>query len=90
MITVTDSIKYIGADDRDIDLFESQYIVPNGISYNSYVILDKKIAVMDTIDKRRTDEWLANLEKELNGRTPNYLVISHRSEEHTSELQSPR
>lgn len=86
MITVTDSIKYIGADDRDIDLFESQYIVPNGISYNSYVILDKKIAVMDTIDKRRTDEWLANLEKELNGRTPDYLVISHLEPDHAGSI----
>ena len=86
MITITDSIKYIGADDRDIDLFESQYIVPNGISYNSYLILDEKIAVMDTIDKRRTDEWLANLEKELNGRTPDYLVISHLEPDHAGSI----
>lgn len=64
-ITVSDSIRYIGADDLDIDLFESQYVVPNGISYNSYVILDDKITVMDTIDKRKTDEWLENLEKSL-------------------------
>lgn len=63
-ITVSDSIRYIGADDLDIDLFESQYVVPNGISYNSYVILDDKITVMDTIDKRKTDEWLENLEKD--------------------------
>ena len=86
MITITDSIKYIGADDRDIDLFESQYIVPNGISYNSYLILDEKIAVMDTIDKRRTDEWLTNLEKELNGRTPDYLVISHLEPDHAGSI----
>ena len=86
MITITDSIKYIGADDRDIDLFESQYIVPNGISYNSYLILDEKIAVMDTIDKRRTDEWLANLERELGGRTPDYLVISHLEPDHAGSI----
>ena len=61
-IKVTDSVKYIGVDDHDIDLFESQYVVPNGVSYNSYVILDEKVAVMDTVDARKTDEWLANLE----------------------------
>ena len=59
-IKVTDSVKYIGVDDHDIDLFESQYVVPNGVSYNSYVILDEKVAVMDTVDARKTDEWLAN------------------------------
>ena len=58
-IKVTDSVKYIGVDDHDIDLFESQYVVPNGVSYNSYVILDEKVAVMDTVDARKTDEWLA-------------------------------
>ena len=62
-IKVTDSVKYIGVDDHDIDLFESQYVVPNGVSYNSYVILDEKVAVMDTVDARKTDEWLANLEE---------------------------
>ena len=67
-IVITDAIKYIGADDKDLDLFESQYVIPNGVSYNSYVILDEKVAVMDTIDQRRTDEWLANLERELDGR----------------------
>ena len=77
MIKVTDSIKYIGVNDRDIDLFESQYIVPNGISYNSDVILDEKIAVMDTVDARKTNEWFENLEKELGGKAPDYLVISH-------------
>ena len=65
MIKVTDSIKYIGVDDKDIDLFESQYIVPNGISYNSYVILDDKIAIMDTVDARKTDEWLKNQEEKI-------------------------
>ena len=62
-IKVTDSVKYIGVDDHDIDLFESQYVVPNGVSYNSYVILDEKVAVMDTVDARKTDEWLVNLEE---------------------------
>ena len=66
-IKITDSIVYIGADDKDIDLFESQYIVHNGISYNSYLIKDEKNVVMDTIDKRRTNEWLNNLETALNG-----------------------
>ncbi|MDE5995838.1 MAG: MBL fold metallo-hydrolase, partial [Eubacterium sp.] len=87
MIKVTDSIKYIGVDDKDIDLFESQYIVPNGIAYNSYVILDEKIAVMDTVDARKTDEWFENLEKELNGREPDYLVISHMEPDHAANIQ---
>ncbi|MDE6110333.1 MAG: FprA family A-type flavoprotein [Eubacterium sp.] len=87
MIKVTDSIKYIGVDDKDIDLFESQYIVPNGISYNSYVILDEKIAVMDTVDARKTNEWFANLEKELDGRVPDYLVISHLEPDHAANIQ---
>ena len=60
-IIISDAVKYIGADDTTLDLFESQYVIPNGISYNSYVILDEKVAVMDTIDARKTDEWLANL-----------------------------
>ena len=87
MIKVTDSIKYIGVDDKDIDLFESQYIVPNGIAYNSYVILDEKIAVMDTVDARKTDEWFANLEKELDGRVPDYLVISHLEPDHAANIK---
>ena len=62
-IIISDSIKYIGADDKDLDLFESQYVVPNGVSYNSYVILDQKVAVMDTVDSRRGEEWLNNLEE---------------------------
>ena len=61
-VTITDSILYIGVDDKTLDLFESQYIIPNGVSYNSYVILDEKVTVMDTVDARATDEWLANLE----------------------------
>ncbi len=86
-VKISDSIKYIGVDDKDIDLFESQYVVPNGIAYNSYVILDKKIAVMDTVDKRRTNEWLINLEKTLDGKKPDYLVISHLEPDHASNIK---
>ena len=81
-IVISENIKYIGVDDNDIDLFENQYTVPNGISYNSYVILDEKIAIMDTIDKRKTDEWLNNLNEALNGRNPDYLIISHLEPDH--------
>ena len=69
-MTVTNDIKYIGVNDHEIDLFEGQYIVPNGMAYNSYVIMDEKIAVMDTVDQNFTDEWFAKLETELAGRTP--------------------
>lgn len=86
-ITISDSIKYIGVDDKTIDLFESQYIVPNGVSYNSYVILDDKTVVMDTVDKRKTDEWLKNLEETLDGRIPDYLVISHLEPDHASNIE---
>ena len=87
MKNFSDSVKYIGADDKDLDLFESQYIVPNGVSYNSYVIIDDKIAVMDTIDERKTDQWFANLEKELGGKTPDYLVISHLEPDHSANIK---
>ena len=86
-INISDAIKYIGVDDKDIDLFESQYIVPNGISYNSYVILDEKICVLDTVDKRKTDEWIANLENVLDGKTPDYLIINHLEPDHASNIQ---
>lgn len=86
-INISDGIKYIGVDDKDIDLFESQYIVPNGISYNSYVILDEKICVLDTVDKRKTDEWVANLENVLDGKTPDYLIINHLEPDHASNIQ---
>ncbi len=85
---VSQSVIYIGADDKDLDLFESQYIVPEGISYNSYLILDEKVAVMDTIDRRKTDEWFANLENALGGRTPDYLVISHLEPDHAANIKS--
>lgn len=84
---VTDTIKYIGVDDKDIDLFESQYIVPNGVSYNSYLIKDEKIAIMDTVDARKTTEWLDNLEKELEGKNPDYLVISHVEPDHAGSIE---
>lgn len=87
-VKISDSIKYIGVDDKDIDLFESQYIVENGIAYNSYLILDDKIAVMDTVDKRKTDDWYKNLENALGGRTPDYLVVSHLEPDHASNILS--
>ena len=85
---ISDSIKYIGADDTTLDLFESQYKVPNGISYNSYVILDEKVAVMDTIDARKTDEWFDKLEAELGGRAVDYIVISHLEPDHAANIKA--
>ncbi|MCI8344811.1 MAG: FprA family A-type flavoprotein [Clostridia bacterium] len=86
-IQVTDSIKYIGVNDKDLDLFESQYIIPNGISYNSYIIKDEKIVVMDTVDKRKQEEWWNNLEKELNGKQVDYLVVLHLEPDHSSSIK---
>ncbi len=86
-VTITDNILYIGADDKDLDLFESQYIIPNGVSYNSYVILDEKVAVMDTVDARRKEEWLNNLEQALSGRRVDYLVVSHMEPDHAANVQ---
>ena len=88
MVTVTEDIRYIGVNDRDLDLFEGQYIIPNGIAYNSYVIMDEKIAVMDTVDKRKTAEFLENLERELGDRTPDYLVVSHVEPDHASSVKA--
>lgn len=87
-MTVTRDIRYIGVDDHQIDLFEGQYAVPNGISYNAYVILDDKIAVVDTVDARKTEEYLQNLEAVLEGRSPDYLVISHVEPDHASSLKA--
>ena len=84
--TISENIIYIGADDKTIDLFESQYIVPNGVSYNSYLILDEKIAIMDTVDARATDEWFNNLENALAGRTPDYLIVSHMEPDHAANI----
>lgn len=86
-ITISESIKYIGVDDTTLDLFESQYIVPHGVSYNSYLILDEKIAVMDTVDARKTKEWFDNLDKELKERVPDYLIVSHLEPDHSANIQ---
>ncbi len=84
---VAPGIFYIGADDKELDLFEGQYILPEGISYNSYVIMDEKIAIMDTIDARKTNEWLENLESTLEGKTPTYLVVHHMEPDHSSNVK---
>lgn len=83
---ITEKIIYIGVDDTDIDLFESQYVVPNGVSYNSYLILDEKVAVMDTVDRSKSDEWLQNLDTALAGRKPDYLVIHHLEPDHAGTI----
>ena len=86
-VTISESIKYIGADDTTLDLFESQYTIPNGISYNSYVILDEKVAVMDTIDARKSEEWFNNLSNVLAGRNVDYIVISHLEPDHAANIK---
>ena len=83
---ITDDILYIGVNDHQVDLFEGQYTVPNGMAYNSYVILDEKIAVMDTVDARFTHEWLDNLEAVLGGRKPDYLVVQHMEPDHSANI----
>jgi len=84
---ITDSILYVGVDDKTLDLFESQYVIPNGVSYNSYVILDEKITIMDTVDARKTVEWLENVEQALAGKAPTYLVVSHMEPDHAASIQ---
>ena len=86
-INITEQIKYIGVDDKTIDLFEGQYVVPNGISYNSYLIKDEKNVIMDTVDKRATEEWFKNLEKELENEKPDYIVVSHMEPDHAANIQ---
>ena len=86
-IVISEAVRYVGVDDKTIDLFEGQYKVPNGVSYNSYVILDDKIAIMDTVDKRATSEWLANVEAVLDGKKPDYLVITHMEPDHAGSIQ---
>lgn len=89
MITnITPQVVYIGADDTDLDLFEGQYLVPQGISYNSYVIFDDKIAVVDTIDSRKTTEWLDNLNEVLDGRRPDYLIVQHMEPDHSASISA--
>ena len=85
-MNITHDIKYIGVNDHQVDLFEGQYVVPNGMSYNSYVILDEKIAVMDTVDQRFTQPWLDNLTTALEGRTPDYLVVQHMEPDHSANV----
>ncbi|MBQ2893616.1 MAG: flavin reductase [Oscillospiraceae bacterium] len=87
-MTITNDIKYIGVNDHQIDLFEGQYAVPNGMSYNSYMILDEKIAVMDTVDQHFTHEWLDNIQRELAGRTPSYLVVQHMEPDHSANVHN--
>ncbi len=84
---ITDSILYVGVDDKTLDLFESQYIIPNGVSYNSYVILDDKITIMDTVDARKTEEWIANIEQVLGDKEPAYLVVSHMEPDHAANIK---
>ena len=83
---ITNDIKYIGVNDHEIDLFEGQYIVPNGMAYNSYVILDEKIAVLDSVDAKFTDEWLSNVREALAGRTPDYFIVQHMEPDHSANI----
>ena len=85
---MAESIKYIGANTHDLDLFEGQYSIPNGMAYNSYVIDDEKIAIMDTVDNIVTDKWLENLKKALDGREPEYLVVQHLEPDHSGNINT--
>lgn len=87
-MNITNDIKYVGVDDREIDLFEGQYVVPDGMAYNSYVIMDEKIAVMDSVDARFGDEWLANIKETLGDRTPDYLVVQHMEPDHSANVST--
>ena len=86
MFKVTEDIIYVGVNDHEVDLFEGQYDVPNGMSYNSYVVLDEKVAVFDTVDAHFKDEWLANLEEAFAGRTPDYLIVQHMEPDHAANI----
>ena len=85
---VTDSVYYVGANDHDIDLFEGQYVVPNGMAYNSYVIMDDSIAIMDTIDQSKTQVWLGNIKEVLKGAQPDYLVVQHMEPDHAASIEA--
>lgn len=87
-IKISETIKYVGVNDHKIDLFEGQYIVPNGMAYNSYIVFDEKIAVMDSVDANFTDEWLSNIEKELNGKKPDYLIVQHMEPDHSANIEN--
>ena len=86
LMKITDTIKYVGVNDHQIDLFEGQYKVPNGMSYNSYVILDEKTAVMDTVDANFTHEWLDNIQQVLGERKPDYLIVQHMEPDHAANI----
>ena len=86
MFKVTEDIIYVGVNDHEVDLFEGQYDVPNGMAYNSYVVLDEKVAVFDTVDAHFKDEWLANLEEAFAGRTPDYLIVQHMEPDHAANI----
>ena len=86
-VFISETVKYVGCDDKDIDLFESQYVVPNGVSYNSYVILDDKVAIVDTVDKRKKDEWLKKLGQALGEKKPDYLIIHHMEPDHAGAIE---
>lgn len=85
-MNISSDIRYVGVNDHEIDLFEGQYVVPNGMAYNSYIILDEKIAVMDTVDRKFTEEWLKNLKEALGGRKPDYLVVQHMEPDHSANI----
>ena len=85
-MTITNDIKYIGVNDHQVDLFEGQYVVPNGMAYNSYAIMDEKVAIMDTVDQNFTQEWLDNIRKTLEGRKPDYLVVQHMEPDHSANI----
>ena len=87
-MTITQDIKYIGVNDHQVDLFEGQYVVPNGMAYNSYAIMDDKIAIMDTVDKNFTHEWLDNIQKTLGDRKPDYLVVQHMEPDHSANIDN--
>ena len=83
---ITEDIRYIGVNDHQVDLFEGQYVVPNGMAYNSYAILDEKTAIMDTVDKNFTHQWLDNIQKVLGSRKPDYLVVQHMEPDHAANI----
>ena len=85
-MNITKDIRYIGVNDRRVDLFEGQYVVPNGMCYNSYAIMDEKIAIMDTVDVNFTHEWLDNIQNALEGRTPDYLIVQHMEPDHSANI----
>ena len=85
---ITNDIKYIGVNDHQVDLFEGQYVVPNGMAYNSYAIIDEKIAIMDTVDKNFTHEWLDNIQNTLGDRKPDYLVVQHMEPDHSANIDN--